>query len=74
MADFAPVTPAPLAGVTATPMKRVCVEPLAALVTIVSAVAVLTAVNEAAEAGTVLEFAESRTMKRLFGAAKSVVT
>src|SRR6476660_7625673 len=74
VADFAPVTPAPLAGVTATPVKRVCVEPLAALVTMVSGVAVLTAVKSVAAAGTVLEFAESRTMKILFGAAKSGVT
>ena len=74
VADFAPVTPAPLAGVTATPIKRVCVEPLAALVTIVSGVAVLTAVKSVTAAGTVAEFAESRTIKILFGAAKSVVT
>ena len=54
VADFAPVTPAPLAGVTATPINRVCVEPLAALVTMVSGVPVLTAANAAAEAGIVL--------------------
>src|SRR5579884_3395717 len=67
----------PFSGVTATPIKRVRDVPLTTAGvdgTMVSAVAVPRAVKSAAVAGTVLEFALSRTTRMLWGAPKSVVT